>query len=587
MSPFKIYTRLLRYIRPFRVPFYIALVGNILYGVVDALLIKLLQPLLDQGFGARDATFITWIPAIILGIFLLRGVANFCATHFMGWVSRNVVMTIRQEMFSHLLKLPASYFDAHPSGEILSRITYDVEQVANASTEAIEVVVREIFTTLGLLAVMLSISWQLTCLFLITVPLMTTVMRFASKRLRDINRKVQASMGGVTQIAQEAIDGHKEVKIYGGEVFEKERFVAQTEYNRRHEMKVITTSSISVPIVQLIGALALAATIYLATLAPLHNGDHVTAGAFAAMVTAMMALLKPIKQLTKINSTIQRGIAAASSIFAFLDGAPELHEIKQPVIIAESQKGTFGFNNVSMRYGQEGAGVLHNVDLTVAAGEMIALVGRSGSGKTSLVHALLRLYPCEGNLTLHGIDASAWTLTEWRKQFALVSQHVTLFNDTIYNNIAYARRDATPAEVEEAARLAHAFEYIQNLPQGFDTPIGENGLKLSGGQRQRLAIARAILKQAPILILDEATSALDSESERYIQQALATLMQRSTTLVIAHRLSTIEHADRIVVMDKGHIVEVGSHEALLKERNLYHKLWQTQAQALVDASYAL
>ena len=518
--------------------------------------------------------FIHWLPILIFGAFLLRGVASFMADYYMASAGRMIVMRFRQEIFRHLLKIPASFYDHTSSGQILSTIIYNVDQLARASTDALVTVVQETCFVIGLLVVMFMISWKLSLIYLVAVPLIALTARYAGKRMRHLSKNLQQSMGETTQITQEAIEGYQVIRIFGGQSYEYDKFKNITEHNRRREVKVTATNSISSGLVQQVAGVAIAIIIGMATV----NSAHITAGGFAALLAAMLAILKPMKNLTNVSSTIQKGIAASESIFALLDQAAEKNtgdeKITQP-------KGEIFFDDVSFIYPRTTQKILNHINLRIPAGKTTAFVGRSGAGKSTLVKLIPHFYDTyEGNILLDGINLRAIELKDLRDQMAIVSQNVTLFNDTIARNIAYgAMANASADAIIEAAKAAHAHDFIMQLPNQYDTIVGDNGVLLSGGQRQRLAIARAILKNAPILILDEATSALDNESEWHIQVALDTLIKNRTTIVIAHRLSTVEKADQIIVMDQGQVIEQGTHEELLAMGEEYARLYHGEFKA--------
>ncbi|HCD05708.1 MAG TPA: lipid A export permease/ATP-binding protein MsbA, partial [Methylophaga sp.] len=523
----------------------------------------------------KDPFIIKWIPIALIGIFLIRGVANFLTTYGLGWIARNVIMTLRTEMFDRLLTLPASFYDKSTSGQLMSKLLYDVEQVADAATDAILVLVRDTLTIIGLLAWMIYLNGMLSLIILLTVPFIGLLVYKISTRFRRISKTIQDSMGDVSHTSSEVIEGHREVKTFGSQQYEAKRFDKVNQLNRRQRMKKIATEATSQPIIELIAVLGLAVVIYLATLPQML--EQITVGTFISFITAMFMILTPLKRLTKLNSKLQAGIAAADSVFTMLDQKPEADTGEQQL---KRAKGDIRYEQVSFQYDTTSRKVLDNISFEIKAGQTIAFVGHSGSGKTTLVSLLPRFYsPTEGRVLIDDIDITTLKLLDLRKQISLVNQQVILFNDTISNNITYGQKeDIAEEKIIEAAKAAHAWEFIQKLPEGLQTQVGQNGVLLSGGQRQRLAIARALLRDTPILILDEATASLDSEAERHIQSALENLMQSRTTLVIAHRLSTIEKADLIVVMHDGHIVETGTHQQLLEKGHHYAELHRLQFQ---------
>jgi ATP-binding cassette, subfamily B, bacterial MsbA len=568
---FYTYRRLLAYVQRHWVWFLLGIIGTVFLASTDAALIWFLKPLLNKGFVAKDLHFIRYLPLILIVAFLIRGLANFSSGYCLARVARSTVMSIRQDVLAKLLRLPATFYDNTTSGQLLSTIIYNVEQVANASTDALITLVQESAFIIGLIIIMLMASWQLSLLFFITVPTMIWIARYSSQRMRGLNKAVQDSMSELTQVAEEVIDGYKVIRTFGGEHYETEKFQQLLARNRFRELKVVVTNSLASTGVQLIAGGIVIVTIYLAT----SHLTHITAGGFASMVSAMLLLLKPMRNLAAVNSIIQRGLTAANSIFSLLDEKPERDEGRRTLARVQ---GALEYREVSFSYVPKQP-VLQEINFKVNPGETIALVGRSGSGKSTLVSLLPRFYDSySGKILIDDVDIRELKLRELRNHFALVSQHVTLFNDSIAHNIAYGQQlsHVSDAMILRAAKAAHAMEFIQQLPEGLNTLIGENGVLLSGGQRQRIAIARALLKNAPFLILDEATSALDTEAERHIQAALEELMHNRTTLVIAHRLSTVEKASKILVLDAGCIVETGTHQELLEKNGYYAKLYSMQ-----------
>ena len=571
----QLYLRLLTYVKPFWPMLLLGLFANICYSAIDAGFTYMMRPFLDKGFISIDMAFVTQIPLIVLVGISIRGLVSALGSYSMTWVARSVVNVLRQRVFAHIIRLPADYYDEATSGQLLSKILYDVEQVAQVSADALTDFVQNTCLIIGLLTVMMITCWQLSMMFLLTIPFIGIVVNYTNKRVRLISHKVQRSMGLVTEIAGEVIDGYRVVRIFGGEPYELRKFNKATERSRQNDMKVAVTKALNVSSVQIIIAIGIAVIIFAAI--KLATVITITAGSFLAIIAAMLQLIKPLKTLTTLNATIQRGLAGAESVFSLLD-----HDVEpqQGDSIHQKTLGLIQFERVSFAY-RQGSPVLHGIDLQINAGETVALVGHSGSGKSTIASLLPRFYDVsQGRILLDGVPINALSLASLREQIALVSQHVTLFNDTLANNIAYGREGVSREAVIEAARLAYADEFIQQLPHSYDTHVGENGVLLSGGQRQRLAIARAILKDAPILILDEATSALDSESERYIQAALEHVMKNRTTLVIAHRLSTIKRADKIIVLHKGRVVEQGTHAQLLAMGEQYAKLYRVHKQGL-------
>jgi ATP-binding cassette, subfamily B, bacterial MsbA len=573
LSSTALYLRLLRYVLPYKHVLVVALLSAVVVALTEPALPAIMKPLFDGVFVERDAAIIRWMPLIIIGLFVVRAVAEYAATYCMAWVGNRLVMDMRARMFARLLELPTPYYDEQASGNLISKLTYDVTQVTTAATHVLAVIFKDTIAIIGLLAWMFWLNWKLTMLALIMAPLIVLIVRLVSIRLRNTSRSVQEAMGEVTQVLQETIEGQKVVKLYGGQAYEAGRFEVQTNRVRRFLMKQATAAAASVPFVQLTAACALAGMVYLATRE--SGTGAITVGGFVSFITAMLMLTAPLKRITSVNEPLQRGLAAAESVFALID---EPGEADPGALEIERARGEIRFDNVSVQYEGAGRPALDGFTLTIAPGETGALVGASGAGKTTAANLVPCFYrPTAGRVLLDGHDLATLKLASLRANIALVSQDVVLFNDTAAANIAYgAMKGASKEQITSAADAAHATEFIRQMPQGFDTMVGENGVKLSGGQRQRLAIARALLKNAPVLVLDEATSALDSESERHVQAALDVLMKGRTTLVIAHRLSTVENAHRIVVLDQGRIVETGTHRELLDRGGVYTKLYRIQ-----------
>ncbi len=551
----------------------LAVLGMLVAAATEPAFAALMKPLLDGSFVARDAETTRIVAILLLVVFIARGVASFVTSYFMAKIGWEVVKQLRGALFRKYLHLPTSMFDMASSGQLLSRITYNTEQVAAAATTSLTLLIRDSLTVIGLLGWMLYLDWRMTLGFLLIAPVVTLIVAWITRRFRRISRRIQNSMGDVAHVAEEMIEGHRVVKVFGGQEYEQRHFEQANENNRLLNLKMVITRSAGTPIVQFFVALVLVGIILYASRPEFQ--DTITVGTFMSFMTAMMMLLAPIKRLTDVNATIQRGIAAGEDIFSVLD---EEEERDSGTIHLERARGKVEYKDVYFKYNNKMEYILKGISFVAEPGETIALVGRSGSGKSTLVNLLPRLYDAtKGEILLDDLPIDQIHLRDLRDQIAYVGQEVILFNDSIRNNIAYGRlQSASDEEVKAAAKAAHAWDFIQTMPEGMDTQVGENGVLLSGGQRQRLAIARALLKDAPILILDEATASLDTEAERHIQDALENLSRDRTTLVIAHRLSTVENADCILVLQDGEIIERGDHKTLLAKKGQYAKLYAMQ-----------
>ncbi|NMF46877.1 lipid A export permease/ATP-binding protein MsbA [Pseudoalteromonas arctica] len=573
-STTQIYKRLVSYVGTYKSVAFVAIIGMIGYSAMDALFIQLMKPFIDQGLNQRNTEVLKYAPFVVIALVLGRGVFNFMSSYCLSYVGSQVVRSLRQELFEHILHLPVSFHDKNSTGDLISKITFDTEQVQQAITKALLIVVREGAFVVFLLAVMFYTSWKLSLIFLVIIPLVAIIVAVVSKRFRHISKNIQSAMGQVTRSSEQMLSGHKVIHGFGGQDQEINHFSKINNHNRQQRIKMDATKALSVSIIQILAASAMAVILWAVSLPSMI--DTITSGDFMALIASMMMLLRPLKQLANVNSDMQRGISAAQSIFLVLD---EEMEKDTGTVSVDKVKGLIEVKNVTFKYPTKDEAVLNDLSLTIKAGESIALVGRSGSGKSTISNLLPRYYDLElpSEILLDGIALQDYKLTDLRRQFALVSQQVVLFNDTIANNICYGiKHDVSIEELEQVAKQAHVWEFVKDLPEQLNTMVGENGVMLSGGQRQRIAIARAILKDAPILILDEATSALDTESEKLIQQALETLMKDKTSIVIAHRLSTIENSDRIYVIDNGRVIENGDHSSLLANDGTYSALCKMQ-----------
>lgn len=575
----QVYKRLLSYVKPHRWLFVLSFLGFLLYSGTQTAFAALVKHIIDTlQTEAREGMY--YLPLLFSGLIVVHGFGAYLGNYFLAKVSTNVVHALRCQIFNKYTELPTTYFDANNSGYMIARITNNVGEVTRATTESVRTFVREGMTALGMVGYLFYTNWQLSMVFVAIAPIIAVLVTYVSKRLRKISKRIQESVGDMTHITSELVAGHRVVRSYGGEDYEKRRFLESSLDNRRQSLKLATTMAIHNPLMQLIIAIALSGLMYLA----LFFMKQSSVGEFVGYLTAAFLLPRPIRQLSDANGEIQKGIAAAESLFEILDEAGEVDDGDYQ---SERSNGALEFKHLWFRYEGANDWALKDINVTIEPGQTVALVGASGGGKSTLANLISRFYPHErGEILLDGIEINRYKLANLRRHIALVTQQVILFNDTIANNIAYgAMAGSARADIEAAARDAYAMEFIDKLDLGLDTEIGENGLKLSGGQRQRLALARALLKDAPILVLDEATSALDTESERYIQAALQKVMQGRTTLVIAHRLSTIENADMILVMAQGRIVERGSHKDLLAINGAYARLHQMQFKDATEGDF--
>ncbi|MCU7924365.1 MAG: lipid A export permease/ATP-binding protein MsbA [Candidatus Thiodiazotropha sp. (ex Dulcina madagascariensis)] len=573
MTGRELYLRLLQRVRPYWRQFGSAMSAMVVLALTEPAIPILMKPMLDGSFVEKDPVYIFWSPILLILLFSIRGIMNFITNVTFEWVAGKVVLDLRRMMIERILTMGTPYFDTHATGALISKVTYNVNQVTMAATRVLTTLVKDTIIVIGLLAYMVYLNWILTLAVLLAMPVIVIAVRLLAVRLRRINRALQQTMGVMTQVLEESIRGHKVIKIFEGRPYERRRFLERANWVRRYNMKNKVAGSAHMPLVEFVGAVMIAMLVYVGT----HQtaaGD-LTVGGFVSLMVAIGLLFSPLKRLTSINQPLQKGLAAAESVFALVDEAPETDSGSQTV---QRATGRVIFEQVSFRYPGMDKDALKPISFEMAPGTTLALVGHSGGGKTTIANLIPRFHtPTGGRILIDGMDIQQLTLLSLRRQISYVGQESILFDDSVAANIAYgATGEVSEAQIREAAKRAHALEFIERLPQGFDTVIGEDGVRLSGGQRQRLAIARALIKDAPILLLDEATSALDTESERHVQAALQALTQERTTLVIAHRLSTIQHADRILVIRDGERVEEGRHQELMDRKGEYYQLCRHQ-----------
>ena len=574
-----VYKRLIGYTLKYKLVFFLAIFAMSIFAVTDTAFAALIKPLLDGSFIEKDPETIRNFPLLLVALFFARSVAGFLSTYGMAWVGRNVVKNIRNEMFDKLVHTPTKTYDTASSGELISKLTYDTEQVAEAATKAITVIIRDGLTIIGLLGLMFYHSWHLALGLLIIGPVIAVFVKYMSTKFRDVSKDIQKSMGFITHVVEELIQGHRVVKIFSGEKSEKKSFESVNENNRSKHMKLAFIQGTSIPLVQFVVALFLSGIIYLVTSQEFLG--VISVGTFMSFITAMILMFAPLKRLAEINVVLQRGIAASESIFGLIDSSIEKDNIQKTINKKNTDLKNFSeihFKDINFSYERDNQLVLKNINFTVKEGSTCAIVGKSGSGKSTLMNLIPRFYDiASGKILIDKSNINQYSLNDLRSLIAYVGQDLTLFNDTIRNNIAYGSlENKSFDEIKSASISANANEFIDKFPDGYETIVGDNGVLLSGGQRQRIAIARAILKESPILLLDEATSSLDSESEKFIQKAIAVLLKNRTTIVIAHRLSTIKNADEILVLDRGEIVERGKHVDLLDKNGLYASLHKIQ-----------
>ncbi|MES9944839.1 MAG: lipid A export permease/ATP-binding protein MsbA [Candidatus Thiodiazotropha sp.] len=573
MTGRELYLRLLKRVRPYWRQFSGALTAMVVLALTEPAIPWLMKPMLDGSFVEKDPEIIFWSPILLILLFSIRGIMNFISGVAFEWVAGKVVLDLRKMMIERILTMGTAFFDAHATGSLISKVTFNVNQVTMAATKVLTTLVKDTIIIIGLLAYMLYLNWLLTLAVFLAMPVIVIAVRYLAIRLRRVNRALQQTMGVMTQVLEESIRGHKVIKIFEGRPYEQRRFMERANWVRRYNMKSKVAGSAHMPLVEFVGAAMIAALVYVST----HQTavGELTVGGFVSLMVAIGLLFSPLKRLTGINQPLQKGLAAAESVFSLVDEQPEADNGKRSL---DNIEGRVSFEAVSFRYASMDKDALKPISFEMSPGSTVALVGHSGGGKTTIANLIPRFYtPTGGRILIDAIDIQELSLISLRRQISYVGQDSVLFDDSVAANIAYgAVGEVSQEQIVEAAKSAHALEFIQRLPDGFDTLIGEDGVRLSGGQRQRLAIARALIKDAPILLLDEATSALDTESERHVQAALQALTQERTTLVIAHRLSTIQHADKILVIQDGELVEEGVHQQLIDQKGVYYQLCRHQ-----------